>query len=280
MSVGVGGFVTDRSMSPTALAIAAEERGFESLFLAEHSHVPTMRVTPYAGGELPEEYYRCFDSIASLAAAAAVTSTLLLGTGVSVISQHDPIMLAKATATLDHISGGRLIFGVGVGWNREEMAHHGTDPSERWAVCADRLVAIRKIWTLEVASHEGPGATFGPMFSWPKPLQVPAPAVLIGGVGPKALEWAAAEGDGWLPAEDRLRLPLEKLIQQLDRMTEERGRPALPVSVFGAAPSPAHLSELQALGISRAILRVPSESPDRTRTRLDGWIEAGLTGDL
>lgn len=199
MRFGITTFVTDEGISPQALGRAVEERGFEALFVAEHSHVPASRETPYpGGGELPRVYYRSLDPFVALAAAAASTERLLLGTAVAVLVQRDVIHTAKEVASLDLISGGRFVFGVGVGWNREEMRDHGTDPATRGRLLDEQLAALQAIWTQDVAEFHGEFVDFGPMYSWPKPVQRPHPPLYIGG-GPAAARRAARIGAGWIP---------------------------------------------------------------------------------
>lgn len=199
MRFGISTFVTDQGIRPAALAKAVEERGFESLFVTEHSHIPASRKTPYpAGGELPGVYYRSLDPFVALSAAAAVTEQLLLGTAVLLLVQRDVIHTAKEVATLDLISGGRFVFGVGVGWNKEEMADHGTDPSTRGALLDEQLRALQEIWASEKAEFHGRFVDFDPMYSWPKPVQQPHPPIYVGG-GAAAARRAAKFGFGWIP---------------------------------------------------------------------------------
>lgn len=197
MKFGVATFFTDQGIGPAALAVALEERGFESLFVSEHTHIPASRRTPYpAGGELPEKYYRLFDPFLALTAAATVTRTLLLGTGVTLLTQRDPVITAKEVATLDHLSNGRFLFGVGVGWNREEMESHGTDPTTRGELADERLEAMQAIWSREIAEYHGDFVNLDPLFAWPKPVQRPHPPLYFGG-GTTAFPRIARFGGGW-----------------------------------------------------------------------------------
>lgn len=197
--IGVQTFATDESIHPVKLATALEERGFASFFLAEHSHIPADRSSPYPlGGELPREYYRTLDPFAVLSAAAAVTERLLLGTSVVLLMQRDPIHTAKEVASLDYLSGGRAIFGIGAGWNREEMRNHGTDPRTRGALLDERMAAVIEIWTKEKAEYHGKYVDFDPIFAWPKPIQRPHPPVYVGGNSPAAIARARRFG-GWMP---------------------------------------------------------------------------------
>jgi probable F420-dependent oxidoreductase len=200
MKFGVLMFATDTSIGVVELARAAEERGMESLFLPEHSHIPVCRNTPFpGGGDLPEEYRRALDPLIGLAAAAAATSTLRVGTGVCLVVQRDPIQLAKEVASLDLISGGRFLFGIGAGWNLEEMADHGTDPSRRFTLLRERVAAMKQIWAHDEAEFHGSLVDFDPMWQWPKPVQRPHPPILLGGHGPRALERVVEYADEWFP---------------------------------------------------------------------------------
>ncbi|CAN5783948.1 LLM class F420-dependent oxidoreductase [soil metagenome] len=197
MKFGVTTFLTDQGIGPAALARALEERGFESLFVTEHTHVPASRRTPFpAGGELPEKYYRMLDPFLALTAAATVTTDLLLGTGVALVAQRDPIITAKEVATLDLLSGGRFLFGVGIGWNREEMESHGTDPKTRGKLADERIEAMQALWTREIAEYRGEFVTLEPMYAWPKPVHRPHTPLFVGG-GPAAFPRIARFGAGW-----------------------------------------------------------------------------------
>jgi probable F420-dependent oxidoreductase len=197
MEIGIAFMTGTADLTPPELGRAAEERGFESLFYAEHTHIPTG--SRRDDGRPVRGFADTYDPFVALAAAGAVTSRLKLGTGVCLVTQRDPITLAKQVASLDQVSGGRFLFGVGAGWNREEMADHGTDPRTRMAVLADRVRAMREIWTAEVAEYHGEFTDFGPMWSWPKPTQRPHPPVLLGGNGPGTEDRVLAFGDGWFP---------------------------------------------------------------------------------
>src|SRR5918996_6287094 len=189
MRYGIAIFLTDEAADPATIARLVEERGFESLFLPEHPHTPASRRTPYpAGGELPRQYSRTYDPFVALTAAAAATSKLLLATGVCLVIERDPIITAKEVASVDRISGGRMLFGVGAGWNEEEMRNHGTDPRRRFGVMRERIEAMKEIWANEEASYHGRYVDFDPIWCWPKPLQQPHPPILVGGYGPKVLD--------------------------------------------------------------------------------------------
>ena len=200
MHVGVAMFCTDYAIAPTELARALEERGFESLWLPEHSHIPLSRLSPYpAGGELPKKYYDVMDPFVVLGAAAAVTTRLKIATGICLVPQRDPIQTAKSVASVDQISKGRFLFGVGAGWNADEMADHGTDFKSRNKVMRERIEAMRAIWTQTKPEYHGEFVEFGPMMTWPKPVQKPHPPVLVGGGLPYGARRALAYGDGWMP---------------------------------------------------------------------------------
>jgi probable F420-dependent oxidoreductase len=255
MKLGVAMFVTDEAIAVTELARAVEERGFESLFLPEHSHIPVSRRSAWPGGpELPREYTRTLDPFVALSAAAAVTTRLLVGTGICLVVQRDPIHLAKEVATLDHISGGRVLFGVGGGWNLEEMADHGTDPASRWRLLRERVLACKEIWTNDEAEFHGEFVDFDPMWSWPKPLRLPP--VLIGGDGPRTFDRVLDYGDGWMPN----RITPERLAARFAELAEaaaQRGRPPVPVTMFGAPPTDEAMAAYRAIGIERCLFWLP-----------------------
>lgn len=237
MHLGIFSYNTEYGARPDELAKACEERDFESLWVGEHTHIPANRQTPYPGGDpLPRPYYHMADPFVSLMAAAAVTTKLKLGTGVSLVIEHDPIVLAKTVSTLDWLSDGRVLFGVGGGWNAEEMEHHGTPFARRWKVLRERIEAMQAIWTQEEASYEGEFVQFDRVISYPKPVQQPYPPVLYGGATPQGRQRVVNYADGWIPI-DILIDDLPEAIADLHRRAEEAGRdPAqLPVSVFAFA---------------------------------------------
>src|SRR5215210_8276250 len=200
MEFGLSMFVTDETATPAEVARITEERGFGALFFTEHTHIPVARATPWGGGaELPRHYWRCLDPFVALTAAAGATTTLRLGTGVCLVPQRDPIVTAKEVATLDLLSGGRFEFGVGAGWNREEIENHGTDFSRRFGILRERVEAMKAIWTSEEAAYHGRHVTFSGLAAWPKPVQRPHPPVLVGGNGPKVLDRVLTYGDVWFP---------------------------------------------------------------------------------
>jgi probable F420-dependent oxidoreductase len=270
MELGLTMFVTDYSMAPDELARAAEDRGFESLFVPEHTHIPVSRRTPWPGGaELPREYSHALDPFVALTAAATATRRLLLGTGVCLVVEHDPITLAKQVASLDHLSGGRVVFGVGGGWNREEMENHGTNPRVRFRLLRERILAMRAIWADDEAEFHGDLVGFNPIWSWPKPAQRPGPPVLIGGNGPGTLERVVEFGDGWMPLAGRAGPPLAERIAELRRLASERGRGDIPISVFAAPPRKEELARLADVGVVRAILGVTPAGRDEALAQLD-----------
>jgi probable F420-dependent oxidoreductase len=274
MELGLAILLTGYSIQPAALGASAEERGFESLFLAEHTHIPVSRETPYPGGtELPREYSHTIDPFVGLAAAASATERLKVGTGVCLVIQRDPIVTAKEVATLDHVSGGRFLFGVGAGWNREEMLDHGTDPKTRWGVMRERIEAMKAIWTQEEAEYHGRYVDFDPTWSWPKPVQKPHPPVLVGGVGDKVLDRVVAYGDEWIP--NRVRDPdeLGVRIAELQRRAEAAGRDRIPVTVFGARPERSVLERLEAVGVTRSLFYLHPDEPAAVQRQLDQLAE-------
>jgi probable F420-dependent oxidoreductase len=234
MKFGVSTFLTDKGLAPTELALALEERGFDSLFVAEHTHMPVNVPAPPDTDLPPRDYYRSMDPFVALAAAAAVTERLLLGTGIALVIQRDPITLAKEAASLDHISGGRFQLGVGAGWLREEMLNHGTDPRTRLALMRERVLAMKEIWTSDKAEFHGRFVDFDPIFSWPKPVQRPHLPVLIGGNGPTVLDRVLEYGDGWAPNLVGTPADLVGQVADLQRRAADQGRAPIPVTLIGA----------------------------------------------
>ena len=239
MRFGVATFITDYGIRPDALGRALEERGFDSLFIAEHSHIPVSRESPWPeGGELPRRYYRTLDPFVALTAVAAVTTRLVLGTGIALLPQRDVIHTAKQVASLDLVSDGRFAFGVGVGWNREEMRNHGTDPTTRGALIDEQLAALKQIWTTEQAEYHGEHVDFDPIYLWPKPVQQPHPPIYLGGESPAALRRLAAFGDAWLP---RAHTPPAE-IERVRKWLAEQGRDGVPFTVFAAGTDEGRLA--------------------------------------
>lgn len=265
MKFGAFLFATDQTPPPAELARALEDRGYESMWVPEHTHIPVERRTPYpGGGDLPDMYSRSLDPFLALTAAAAATTRLLLATGVCLVVERDPIVTAKEVATLDLLSGGRFLFGVGGGWNREEMRHHGTDPKTRWELMRERILAMREIWTRDEAEYHGRFVDFGPIWSWPKPVQRPHPPILIGGDGATTFDRVVEYGDGWMPIVREGAPPFAERVAELRRRCEEAGREAVPVSAFlWGRPDEAQLDEFQGLGVDRVIVPLPHGDPDR-----------------
>jgi probable F420-dependent oxidoreductase len=269
---GVYMFPTDYAISVVELGKALEERGFESLFVPEHTHIPSSRETPWpAGGELPLEYSHTLDPVVALSAVAAVTTRLQLGFGVCLVIQRDPIVLAKEVASLDHISGGRVLFGIGGGWNREEIANHGTDPARRWSVLRERVLAMKEIWTNEIASFSGEFVDFDKIWSWPKPVR--QPPVLMGGNGAKTFERVLEYCDGWMPINRGKDEEFAARIAELQNLAAERGRPPVPVSLFAATPKPAALERYAELGLERVLFTMPPLPADEVLPKLDRLAE-------
>jgi probable F420-dependent oxidoreductase len=270
MELGLAHFLTDYGMQPAELGRAAEARGFESLFLPEHTHIPVSRRTPYpGGGELPPEYSHTLDPFAALAAAAAATERLKLGTGVCLVIERDPIVTAKEVATVDHISGGRFLFGVGAGWNREEMENHGTDPDTRFRRMRESVEAMKAIWTQDEAEYHGRIIDFDPIWCWPKPVQKPHPPVLVGGLGEKVLDRVVAYGDEWIPNRVKTPEELGERIAELQRRAEEAGRGRIPVTVFGTKPEVRLLERLKSAGVTRSLFYVLPGEPGEVERQLD-----------
>jgi probable F420-dependent oxidoreductase len=270
MKFGVSTFVTDEGIGPAQLGRALEERGFDSLFVAEHTHIPVKRESPWpGGGELPRWYYRTLDPIVTLTAAAVATERLAVGTGIALVIQRDPILLAKEVASLDLVSGGRVVVGVGAGWNREEMRDHGTEPKTRMRLLRERVLAMKELWTKDEAEFHGEFVDFDPAFSWPKPVRRPHPPVLIGGSGPTTFDRVIEYGDGWMPIHGRGGAELAGQIAELRRRAADAGRGHIPVTVFGVAPNAAAVEELRAAGADEILFSLPTEPETETLTRLD-----------
>ncbi len=275
MLIGASMFFTDYSMSPAALARALEERGFESVWAPEHSHIPVSRKTPFpAGGDLPKRYYDCMDPFVSLTAAAVVTSTLKVGTGVCLVNQRDPIQTAKLVASIDQVSGGRFLFGVGVGWNEDEMNNHGTRLEDRAKVTRERIEAMKEIWTRSKAEYHGEFVNFDPMMAWPKPVQKPHPPIIVGGAFPQGPRRALRYGNGWIPVTGRASVEgMARAIESLRTMAAETGRDAAecPVSMFGVREDLDEARKLRDLGVARAVVALDSAKEDEILPVLDRW---------
>jgi probable F420-dependent oxidoreductase len=266
MGFGVLTFVTDNGIGPVELGQALEQRGFESLFLAEHSHIPVNTKTPYpAGGPIPPKYYRTLDPFVALTAAAVATQNLTLGTGIALLPQRDPILMAKEVASLDLVSEGRFYFGVGVGWLREEIANHGVDPSVRGRLSEERLRAMIEIWTHEKAEFHGEFVNFDPIYCRPKPVTKPYPPLYLGG-GPANFKRIARLNAGWIsltPSADLLSGPLEEL-----RAVADHDVPVIHVHL-GEEPEAKELEGYRDLGVDHVLVELPTEPRDETLRRLD-----------
>jgi probable F420-dependent oxidoreductase len=281
MDFGIICFPTDTAIPPQALAPALEERGFESLFYAEHTHIPASRRTPFVGGgDLPEMYWHCHDQFVALSIAAATTTRLKLGTGVTLVTEHDPINLAKATASLDRLSGGRLLFGIGAGWNVEEMADHGVDFRDRWKVTRERVLAIRRIWTEDEPEFHGEFVDFDPMWAWPKPLTPGGPPVLMGAYSRWVPERIAEYCDGWMPIEGLCDdIPAALAGIRTAMATRGRDPTRLDVTVLAevrASPGldPARLARMVATGANRVLLPMADLARDAALAQLDEYAAA------
>ncbi len=271
MEFGVSTFVTDDGIAPAALGRALEERGFGSLFLAEHTHIPVKRESPWpGGGELPRPYYRTLDPFVALTAAATVTERLRVGTGIALVVQRDPILLAKEVASLDLVSGGRAVLGVGAGWNREEMRNHGTDPRTRMRLLRERVLAVKELWTKDEAEFHGEFVDFDPVHLYPKPVQDPHPPVMIGGAGPTTFDRVVEYGDGWMPIYGR---GTDELAGQIAELRERAGR-RVRVTMFSVPAKAEVVSELEAAGVDEVLFGLKTVPEDETHRILDRF--AGL----
>jgi probable F420-dependent oxidoreductase len=271
MKAGILTFPTSRSIPVTELAVATEERGFDSLWLPEHSHIPVVSSAWPGGDTIPEHYAGVFDPIASLGAAAAVTTTLRLGTGVLLVVQRDPIQLAKSLATLDVISAGRLEIGVGAGWNLAEMINHGTDPGRRFRLLRERVEAMKAIWTRDEAEYHGELVDFDPIRAWPKPVQRPYPRIHVGGAAPGVFKRVVGYGDGWIPLNGRGDSDFPRLARTLRAQLAAAGRDPDQVQVtVSNAPTDLHaLEQLAEANIDRVVFSLASVPADASVRRLD-----------
>jgi probable F420-dependent oxidoreductase len=267
MKFGIAIFPTDLSIGVAELTREVEAHGFESFWVPEHTHIPVSRRTPYPPGEpLPEQYKRTLDPFVALTVAAENSTRLRLGFGIVLVVERDPITTAKEVASLDFVSGGRVIFGVGGGWNLEEMEDHGTDPKLRFRLLRERVLAMREIWTKEEAEFHGELVDFDPIWSWPKPVQSPLP-VYVGGNTENTLKRVIAYGDGWVPNAGRSRLL--PMIPEFRRLCEESGRGFLPVTVYGTRPTADAIAEYEAAGVDRIVFWMPSKPRDEVLHELE-----------
>jgi probable F420-dependent oxidoreductase len=270
--LGVTTFLTDQTIDPAVLAREVEDRGFHSMYVPEHTHIPTSRRTPAPmGGELAPEYSRTLDPFVALAAAAAVTTRIKIGTAICLVAQHDPILTAKEVATLDRVSGGRFVFGIGFGWNREEMEDHGADFAHRHEITREKMLAMQALWTNERAAFDGKFVRFEESWSWPKPTQQPRPPVLIGGgAWPRLFKHIAEYGDGWMPIGGAgVRAVLPRLHQEMD----ERGRDPkeLKLVLTSVLPDPEKLDYYASFGVTEVVLPLPPAKADVVLPVLDNY---------
>ncbi|ANK80436.1 MAG: LLM class F420-dependent oxidoreductase [Rhizobiales bacterium NRL2] len=271
MKFGVMMFPTDYSIAPAALGKAAEERGFESIWLPEHSHIPASRRSPWPGGaELPKMYYDVMDPFVALATVASVTTKLKLCTGICLIVQRDVIQLAKEVATLDQLSGGRVILGIGAGWNAEEMEDHGTPFDRRMKVMREKVEALKAIWTEAKAEYHGEFVNFDEMMTWPKPVQKPHPPILVGGGFPGGAKRAIRYGDGWMPIDGR-GWDITETLSEYRQMAAAEGREpdALPPTIFAASEDPDRIRTYRDVGVERLVFGLPPEKEDTILPKLD-----------
>jgi probable F420-dependent oxidoreductase len=278
----------DFAVSPVRLGQLVEEMGFESIWLGEHSHIPVSRRTPFPSsstwvdrpgtqrpaGDVPEEFLHFHDCIVSLACIATATRTLKLGMGTLVLPDHDPIVMAKQISTLDQLSGGRAVVGVGAGWNLEEIANHGADPRYRVSIMCERIDAMKRIWTEDEASYHGRFVDFDPIWQWPKPLQRPHPPVLIGGQGTRALERVVAHADGWLASGRHFDPPrLAEWTARLQDLAAASGRPSPTVSYQDGPATAAAIEAGLEMGLERLIFRVPAADEGAVAARLQELVD-------
>jgi len=264
-------FPTDYAIQPIELAQESEKRGFESLWFPEHTHIPASRRTPWpGGGDLPKEYWHTHDPFVALGAAAAATKKLKVGTGVCLVIERDPITLAKEVASLDMISGGRVLFGIGAGWNVEEMENHGAVAKRKWKIVKEKILAIREIWTKEAAEFHGEFVNFDPIWSFPKPLQAGGPPILLGSQSKRVFERVAEYCDGWLPINFP-RYDFAAGVRRLREAEKNAGRKQLSLSMFGAPSKDDTIRSLLDLGFERLIFPLPSEGREKILPMLDNY---------
>ena len=270
MELGITIFATDRTIDPVELCREAEDRGIGSFWLPEHTHIPVSRRTPPPTGEdeLPEQYRRTLDPLITLAACCSVTSRIRLGTGILLAGQREPIVTAKAVATLDHLSDGRVDLGIGFGWNEDEMAHHGVTPATRHDVVREHVASMRSLWSDDEASFDGEHVSFTPSWSYPKPVQPRLPVLIGGGAGPKLLRHVVDYGDGWIPIGGA---GLSEAVPRLHAAHADAGRDpaALRIVPFGSLPTAGKLAHFATIGVTEVVCRVPSEGRDDALRALD-----------
>jgi probable F420-dependent oxidoreductase len=270
MEFGVGYFSTHDAVGPGEVARLAEEHGAESLFFSEHTHIPAERRTPFnEGGPLPRKYAHTYDLFVSMTAAAVATTRLRIGSGICLVIEHDPIVLAKQVASLDHLSGGRVELGIGAGWNREEMENHGTDPRTRMALLRERVQAMQQIWTQDEATYHGDFVNFDRIWSWPKPAQRPYPPVLVGGMGPTVEDRVLDYADGWFPNH----LPDGSLLPRWKALQDRAERP-VSLSVLSVPNDPTVLEQYAEAGAQRVVHWIPSAPRGPLERELERWESA------
>jgi len=276
MKFGASMFFTDYSMGPAELAVALEERGFDIVWAPEHSHIPTSRKSSFIlGSELPKRYYDVMDPFVTLTAAAMATRTLKVGTGVCLVAQRDPIQTAKLVASIDQVSGGRFVFGVGNGWNEDEMENHGTAFATRHKRARENIEAMKEIWTRSKAEYHGEFVNFEPMMAWPKPVQKPYPSILVGGAFPYSARRAIRYGDGWMPqVTERSPTPLIELIPKFRQMCAEANRDPdkMDISIGGQSPDADLAKRYRDAGVNRVSTSLPSEKAGTILPILDEWV--------
>ena len=274
MDYGVYMFPTDYAIRPDELAREVEARGFESIWFPEHTHIPASRRSPWpGGGDLPREYWHCYDPFVALTAAAAATTTLKLGTGICLVIERDPIVMAKEVASVDQISNGRFMFGIGGGWNAEEMENHGTNFRRRWRILRENIMAMKTIWTEDEPEFHGDFVDFDPIWSYPKPAQTPHPPIFMGGDGPRTFDRVVELADGWMPIGGRVNSgpTLGEKAALLRTRLEDAGRDpdAVPITIFGVSPDADTIARMEQDGVSRVLLTLPPEDRDTVLPVLD-----------
>ena len=271
MKVGVSMFATDYAIRPDDLAREAEDRGFESVWFPEHTHIPANRKSPWpGGGDLPKDYWHTHDLFVALTAAAAVTKTIKVGSGICLVIERDPIVMANEVASVDTLSNGRLLFGIGGGWNAEEMENHGTRFDRRWKVLRERIEAMKEIWTHDAAEYHGEYVKFDPIWSYPKPVQKPHPPILLGTLSSRGLDRVVRYCDGWIPVGIRPK-DLPAAIKDLNERAIRAGRKPsdVPVSIFGAPGKEDTLKQFQEAGAERVVIALPSDNKTKVLSLLD-----------
>lgn len=275
MKFGLLIFPTDYAIQPVELGVAAEERGFESIWLPEHTHIPASRLTPWPGGsDLPKEYWHTHDPFVALAAIAGATSRIRIATGICLVIERDPITLAKEVASLDMISGGRFIFGIGAGWNAEEMENHGASFKERWKIVREKIEAMKEIWTKDEPEYHGRYVNFDKIWSWPKPVQKPHPPIILGSETKWARQRVVDYGDGWMPIFG-MSPDLGESVKDLRDRAEKAGRDpkSISLTMYGASADKDIINYLKDLGFDRVVLPLPPEPAEKNLPRLDKYAD-------